>query len=310
MTRLVFNRDGGKTDEYGHMIGFSWHIQGDVIGGLIVTPTDTPGMSVKVDSGIAALPRNSGGKMYRVYCGLDAPETLTIPTANSSNPRIDTIVLYVDMKVTPSTGVTNNSNNMCKLAVVQGAPSSSPQGASESQIQNAVGAGNPFIGLSKVRVDAGVTQITYNKCTDIRDFASPGFVDGRFMKDKSINYKGYGDSSIGRNAIDWTQFNENKYSTSEINTHKTLLTANQSTAKCSDLTQLAMAQKTALPTVHLLWWIASLILMLFLTWLTVSAIRTVTPTRQPRTCSTSKQSSQSITVCNNSVTTPGRMAQP
>ena len=50
MTRLVFNRDGGKTDEYGHMIGFSWHIQGDVIGGLVVTPTDTPGMSVKVDA--------------------------------------------------------------------------------------------------------------------------------------------------------------------------------------------------------------------------------------------------------------------
>ncbi len=63
------------------MIGFSWHIQGDEIGfGPVVTPTDVPGMSVKVDSGIAALPRNSG-KMYRVYCGLDAPETLTIPTA-------------------------------------------------------------------------------------------------------------------------------------------------------------------------------------------------------------------------------------
>lgn len=223
MTRLVFNRDGGKTDEYGHMIGFSWHIQGDVLGGLVVTPTNTPGMSVKVDSGIAALPRNSDGKMYRIYCGLDAPETLTIPTANTSNPRIDTVVLYVDMKVTPTTGVTNNSNNMCKLMVVQGAPSSNPQGASDSQIQSAVGAGNPFIGLSKVRVDAGVTQITYGKCVDIRDFASPGFVDGRFMKDKSINFKGYGDSSIGRNAIDWAQFNENKYSTSEINTNKTFI---------------------------------------------------------------------------------------
>ena len=41
MTRLVFNRDGGKTDEYGHMIGFSWHIQGDVIGGLVVTVSYT-----------------------------------------------------------------------------------------------------------------------------------------------------------------------------------------------------------------------------------------------------------------------------
>ena len=126
MSKLVFNRDGGKTDEFGHLIGLMRFIQGEVIEGLQVAANGSPNMTVNVPYGIAAIPTGSGATGYRYFVGLDATENIAIPTANGSNPRNDIVVMYVDKAVTPSQSFTNNSNNMLKLMVVSGTPASTP----------------------------------------------------------------------------------------------------------------------------------------------------------------------------------------
>lgn len=168
MSKLVFNRDGGKTDEFGHLLALMRFIQGEVIEGLQVAANGTPNMSVNVPYGVAAIPTGSGATAYRYFVGLDATENVTIPTANGSNPRNDLIVLWVDKSVTPNQVVTNNSNNMLKISVVSGTPASTPADPNTAAIQAAIGASNPYIILARVVTGAGVTQINSGNITDLR----------------------------------------------------------------------------------------------------------------------------------------------
>jgi hypothetical protein len=168
MSKLVFNRDGGKTDEFGHLISLMRFMQGEVIEGLLVAANGSPNMTVNVPYGTAAIPTGSGATGYRYFVGLDATESVAIPTANGSNPRNDLIVLWVDKAVTPSQSFTNNSNNMLKISVVSGAPASTPADPSGATIQAAIGAGNPYIILARVLTGAGVTQINSGNITDLR----------------------------------------------------------------------------------------------------------------------------------------------
>jgi peptidyl-tRNA hydrolase len=172
MSKLVFNRDGGKTDEFGHLIGLMRFMQGEVIEGLQVAANGAPNMSVNVPYGIAAIPTGSGATGYRYFVGLDATENVTIPTANASNPRNDLIVLWVDKAITPSQAFTNNSNGMLNISVVSGAPASTPADPSVAAIQAAIGAANPYIVLARVVTGAGVTQINSGNITDLRSLTS------------------------------------------------------------------------------------------------------------------------------------------
>lgn len=172
MSRLVFNRDGGKTDEFGHLLGLARSMQGEVIEGLLVAANGSPNMTVNVPIGTAMIPTSSGGTAYKYFVGLDATESVAITTANPSNPRNDLIVLYVDVAVTASQSYTNNSNNMLKLAAVAGTPAASPADPSIANIQAAIGAANPYIILARVVVGAGVTQINTGNITDLRNLTT------------------------------------------------------------------------------------------------------------------------------------------
>lgn len=174
MSKLVFNRDGGKTDEFGHLIALMRFIQGEVIEGLQVAANGSPNMSVNVPYGIAAIPTGSGATAYRYFVGLDATENVAIPTANGSNPRNDLVVLWVDKSVTPSQSFTNNSNNMLKISVVSGAPATTPADPNTAAIQAAIGAANPYIVLARVTVGAGVTQINSGNIADLRSLVGVG----------------------------------------------------------------------------------------------------------------------------------------
>lgn len=174
MSKLVFNRDGGKTDEFGHLIALMRFMQGEVIEGLQVAANGAPNMSVNVPYGIAAIPTGSGATGYRYFVGLDATENVAVPTANGSNPRNDLVVLWVDKSVAASQSFTNNSNNMLKISVVSGAPATTPADPSTAAIQAAIGAGNPYIVLARVVVGAGVTQINSGNITDLRSLAGVG----------------------------------------------------------------------------------------------------------------------------------------
>lgn len=100
-------------------------------------------------------------------------DSSTVITDNTSgNPRIDTVVAYIDLTVIDNT----NSNNpgALKFMVVAGTPAGSPSAPSSPTIQSAVGSGNPFIKLANVAVANGFTSIVNANITDVRPLTSLG----------------------------------------------------------------------------------------------------------------------------------------
>lgn len=179
MSRLVLTRNGGSADEYGHLLGLNRLLAGDVIEGLAVQAQSSPTMNVNVAPGTCRISTGTYPTSYAYFAAVDTTtgtpqgEVVTITTANSSNPRIDTIVAYIDLSVTASTGTANNPNNMLKLIAVAGVAASSPSAPTTSAIQSAIGAANPFIKLANIAVGTSVTQINAGNITSLRAFVQP-----------------------------------------------------------------------------------------------------------------------------------------
>ncbi len=166
MTSYVGNRNDGKTDESGHIKAIA-----DIFGnlgvckGLSVGVPGTLGMTVQVAIGSALVPYND----YCYQAWIDSIATVGIPTADTSNPRIDRIIAYVDVAMTPQQ-TTSNNPGMFKFVDVPGTPAASPVAVSDNAVNTAV-SNNPWIELSHVLVGTGVTQIPADKITDMRTFA-------------------------------------------------------------------------------------------------------------------------------------------
>lgn len=178
MSRNVFNRDGGAADQYGHLLALNRLLSsGDVIEGMQVQALASPGMFVIVGQGTARISTGSYPSSYGFFVGIDtttgspAGESVTIATAPGSNSRIDTIVAYVDLGVTPTTSPANNPG-MLKLMAVAGTVAGSPTAPSGATIQAAVGASNPYIKLGNVLIGTSVTQINSGNITDMRTWTS------------------------------------------------------------------------------------------------------------------------------------------
>lgn len=167
MATYVSYRDGGKTDEVGlsRMTSKLW--TGNVLEGLQAEQSDPLGMNVIVTPGDIKI--NHGSGCY--YAWSDSNATVTIATADTSNPRIDRIVAYVDVAQTPTTAQTNNPG-LLKFAAVAGTPAATPSAPSDTTVQNAIGVGNPYTDLAAVTVAASVTQISNNEITDQRTLLS------------------------------------------------------------------------------------------------------------------------------------------
>jgi hypothetical protein len=181
MSLATSNRDGGRTSESGHLRAIQKVITGEVLTGLNVSQRSAgANMSVDVAIGDAIIPRADG--TYGHPAWNDAVYNQVIGTADVSNPRRDIVVMYIDYSVTPSTGVSNNTNGVVKISVVAGTPAGSPVDPSDAAIQSAVGASNPFIKLARVRVAAGATSITNSVIDDLRLMAT-GVEQGGWIYD-------------------------------------------------------------------------------------------------------------------------------
>lgn len=175
MAIYLSNRDGGKTDEQGHYKFQTNAFTGNVLdGGLLVTQNSPLAMSVKVSGGDARIPYSDYA--YTAWIPAGSPETVTVTTANPSNPRIDRLVMYIDRGATPSS-VTANNPTLCKLMLVAGTPAGSPSRPSNGTVDTAV-SNNPYIDLADIRVNAGVTQITDANITDTRVLVGAPIADG------------------------------------------------------------------------------------------------------------------------------------
>jgi hypothetical protein len=166
------NRDGGKTSESGHLRALYKALGSGVISGLNVSQRGAgANMSVDVAIGDAIIGRSD--LTYGHPSFNDAVYNQAISAADVSNPRRDIIVKYVDYGQTPSTGVSNNTNGVVKIKVVNGTPAGSPADPSDVAIQASVGSGNPWIKLARVRVAAGASSITNSVIDDLRTIIAP-----------------------------------------------------------------------------------------------------------------------------------------
>jgi len=140
-------------------------------GQLLVTPNAA--LSVAVAAGRAYL-LAAAGNGYPVINTASA--TVSVSSNGNANPRITSIVLYIDL----SASANSDASNVAKLTTVDGTPGSSPSAPSNSTIQSAVGSSNPFIVLANVTVPSGATNLSsQGVTTDVRTpaaFSVPGVV--------------------------------------------------------------------------------------------------------------------------------------
>lgn len=186
MSLATSNRDGGRTNEAGHLRGVTKGFLGRVLSGLDVSQRGAgANMSVDVAIGDAIIQRSDG--TYGHPAWNDAVYNQAIAAADGSNPRRDIIVMYIDYGETPSTGVANNTNGVVKITSVSGTAAGSPVDPSDATIQSSVGSGNPFIKLARVRVAAGATSISNSVIDDLRELAT-GMSQGGWIYDSVFTW--------------------------------------------------------------------------------------------------------------------------
>lgn len=168
MAKKVFNMAGGSHSAAALSAFLSAAFAGKVASGLKVVETGVTGLNVIVQPGTGQI--DTGQGFSRVF-QIDSDETIALSPASPSNPRRDLIVAYIDNGVTPTTSVVDNINDVLKIAAVAGAPAGSPVDPSGSAIQAAIGAGNPYIILARVRVAQSATSLSNSVIDDMREMA-------------------------------------------------------------------------------------------------------------------------------------------
>jgi len=117
-------------------------------------------MSVDINTGRGVI--KGSGNAYPVRNTTDI--NVAVTSNASGNPRIDAVVLYIDLAESP----TATADDVTKSAVVAGTTAASPVAPSDATIQTAVGASNPFVRLANVAVANGASSIADANVTDAR----------------------------------------------------------------------------------------------------------------------------------------------
>jgi hypothetical protein len=120
---------------------------------MAVTPNSPAGMSVRVATGWAAVVGTTQPNMGVYTAFNDAVETLTVTTADPTNPRIDRVVMTI--RDAYYTGAFND----VIYQVLAGTPAGSPTAPATPANS---------ISLATIAVGAGVTSITAGNITDTR----------------------------------------------------------------------------------------------------------------------------------------------
>jgi hypothetical protein len=142
----------------------------------LVEQQTTPDMSVKVNTGKAHVKKADDSNAY--VTELDTAANVNISSNTSGNPRIDALVIKVDLGVTPN----EYGDNVPSLVVVEGTPAASPEAPTDEEIQTEVGSGNPFLRLANITVANGATEITDANIADQRVGIQIRFLSGYLSK--------------------------------------------------------------------------------------------------------------------------------
>lgn len=202
MTKRVFNMGGGAHSDAAYTAFENAAYGSCVANATSLAVSAGGGMSVRIAAGDGIISTPSSGKRIQS----DAIETVTISAANATYPRIDSVVVYIDSAIQPTTAVIDNVNGILKFAAVAGTPAASPTAPAESMIQAAIGAGNRYMVLADVKVPNGATSINTATFTDRRKIAT--MIDGSNLAKKAVKAEN----------IDFTTLPDNKYTTAEQDT--------------------------------------------------------------------------------------------
>lgn len=214
MAKKVFNMQGGRHSAAALSAFINAMYGSSVANGLNVLVTGSTGLSVNVQAGNGNIDTGQGfGRLIQI----DAVQNVSLTAASPSNPRNDIIVAYIDNGVTPTTSVIDNTNDVLKFAAIAGTPASTPSDPSNSTIQSAIGAGNPFMILARVRVNAVATSLTQGNITDLRVLVSPP-LSTSMIGDLQVTAPKIANGAITAGKIDFATLAFGNYSTSEVDT--------------------------------------------------------------------------------------------
>jgi hypothetical protein len=172
MTQTYFPFDSGSganvTESQWSLMAKNWMNTGVIKGALneLLIYADSTGMQVKVKSGQAW--------MQGHFFQSDAEETLSISNADSTNPRIDRVIVRVDWTA-----------NTIQLAVLSGTPAASPSAPNLTQ-----NGSRWEISLAQVYVGANVSTIATGNITDERDFTENKISTDSTTITRSTNFVG------------------------------------------------------------------------------------------------------------------------
>ena len=180
MTKRVFNMGGGAHSDAAYTAFENAAYGSCVANATSLAVSAGGGMSVRIAAGDGIISTPSSGKRIQS----DAIETVTISAANATYPRIDSVVVYIDSAIQPTTAVIDNVNGILKFAAVAGTPAANPAAPAESMIQAAIGAGNRYMVLADVKVPNGATSMNTATFTDRRKIAT--MVDSSNLAKKAV----------------------------------------------------------------------------------------------------------------------------
>ena len=196
------NSNGGRTTDSAlfHALGNAF--VGSWISGFRVRQASPVGMNVLIggENGVPddLLVRDAMSATFPVSNLSTQPVQASVTTANSANPRIDAVVIYIDTNVAASQAVANNENRT-KAIVVPGTPATNPSAPTPSQIKAKIGASNPYEVIAEIRVNAGTTTILDSVITDRRNPAT--LADGRINRAEMFKNGVIGSDALGNDIV-------------------------------------------------------------------------------------------------------------
>lgn len=203
MANKVYNLNGGlySGDAF---TAFETRIASSNNGSIVASPSDLKvsagsGMNVTVSTGAGII---GNGTLSGVRFAIDSPVTVAINAASTANPRMDSVVAYIDKSVSASTSVVDNTDlGIVKFKSVAGTPASAPTAPSTATIQSSIGAGNPYMVLANVTVPKSSTAASSFKIADTRVTPTSAIIT-----DSSITTQKLANKAVTSDKVDFTTF--------------------------------------------------------------------------------------------------------
>lgn len=205
MANKVYNLNGGlySGDAF---TAFETRIASSNNGSIVASPSDLKvsagsGMNVTVSTGAGII---GNGTLSGVRFAIDSPVTVAVNAASTANPRMDSVVAYIDKSVSASTSVVDNTGlGIIKFKSVAGTPASAPTAPSTATIQSSIGAGNPYMILANVTVPKSSTAASSFTITDMRVTPTSAIIT-----DNSITTPKLANKAVTSDKVDFTTFYE------------------------------------------------------------------------------------------------------